>query len=94
MSAVMPTYGRYGLSFERGEGAYLFATDGRRFLDFATGIAVNSLGHCHPHLVKAVQDQIHRLGLSVAPGIEINAQALKLIRAIAGAQAQLKASLA
>ena len=57
MSAVMPTYGRYNLSFERGEGAYLFATDGRRFLDFATGIAVNSLGHCHPHLVKAVQEQ-------------------------------------
>jgi acetylornithine/N-succinyldiaminopimelate aminotransferase len=61
MSAVMPTYGRYGLSFERGEGAYLFATDGRRFLDFATGIAVNSLGHCHPHLVKAVQDQAAKL---------------------------------
>ena len=57
MSAVMSTYGRYNLSFERGEGAYLFATDGRRFLDFATGIAVNSLGHCHPHLVKAVQEQ-------------------------------------
>ncbi|MGY8958920.1 MAG: acetylornithine transaminase [Alphaproteobacteria bacterium] len=61
MSAVMPTYGRYGLSFERGEGSYLFATDGRRFLDFATGIAVNSLGHCHPHLVKAVQDQAAKL---------------------------------
>jgi acetylornithine/N-succinyldiaminopimelate aminotransferase len=61
MSAVMPTYGRYDLSFERGEGAYLFATDGRRFLDFATGIAVNSLGHCHPHLVKAVQDQAAKL---------------------------------
>lgn len=61
MSAVMPTYGRYNLSFERGEGAYLFATDGRRFLDFGTGIAVVQLGHCHPHLVKAVQEQAAKL---------------------------------
>ena len=57
MSAVMSTYGRYDLEFERGEGAYLYTTDGRRFLDFAAGIAVNSLGHLHPHLVKTLQDQ-------------------------------------
>jgi acetylornithine/N-succinyldiaminopimelate aminotransferase len=61
MSAVMSTYGRYDLTFERGEGAYLFTTDGRRYLDFAAGIAVNSVGHSHPHLVKTLQDQAAKL---------------------------------
>lgn len=55
--AVMPTYARFDVAFERGEGPYLYATDGRRYLDFAAGIAVNSLGHCHPHLVKILQEQ-------------------------------------
>lgn len=55
--AVMPTYARADLAFARGEGAYLFAGDGRRYLDFAAGIAVCALGHCHPHLVKTLQDQ-------------------------------------
>jgi len=59
--AVMPTYGRYDVAFERGEGVYLIAEDGRRYLDFAAGIAVNSLGHAHPHLVKALQDQAAKL---------------------------------
>ncbi len=54
---VMPTYARYDLAFEKGEGAWLTATDGRRFLDFGAGIAVSSLGHCHPHLVAALQKQ-------------------------------------
>jgi acetylornithine/N-succinyldiaminopimelate aminotransferase len=53
-AAVMPTYGRYDIAFDRGEGPYLYATDGRRFLDFAAGIAVNALGHSHPKLVKAL----------------------------------------
>jgi acetylornithine/N-succinyldiaminopimelate aminotransferase len=57
----MSTYGRYDLEFERGEGPYLYTTDGRRFLDFAAGIAVNSLGHSHPHLVKTLQDQAAKL---------------------------------
>ena len=60
-SALMPTYNRADLAFERGEGAYLFSTDGRRYLDFAAGIAVNSLGHSHPHLVKALEEQGRRL---------------------------------
>ena len=59
--AVMPTYGRIGVAFERGEGAYLIAADGRRFLDFATGIAVNTLGHCHPRLVSALAAQAEKL---------------------------------
>jgi acetylornithine/N-succinyldiaminopimelate aminotransferase len=57
----MPTYGRYDVAFERGEGVYLIAADGRRYLDFAAGIAVNSLGHAHPHLVGALQDQAAKL---------------------------------
>lgn len=45
----------------RGEGVYLFDVDGKRYLDFASGIAVNSLGHCHPHLVKALKVQAETL---------------------------------
>jgi acetylornithine/N-succinyldiaminopimelate aminotransferase len=59
--AVMPTYARADLAFERGEGAYLFGTDGRRYLDFAAGIAVVALGHCHPHLVTTLHEQGARL---------------------------------
>jgi len=53
----MPTYARVDLSFDRGDGAYLYATDGRRYLDFASGIAVTCLGHNHPHLVRALTEQ-------------------------------------
>ncbi|MGE5539204.1 MAG: aspartate aminotransferase family protein [Gemmatimonas sp.] len=58
--AVLPTYARADFAFERGEGAYLFAADGRRYLDFASGIAVTSLGHGHPHLTKALTAQLDR----------------------------------
>ncbi|MEC8846148.1 MAG: aspartate aminotransferase family protein [Pseudomonadota bacterium] len=61
VTTVMPTYGRIDIAFDRGEGSYLYATDGRRFLDFASGIATNSLGHAHPHLVKMVQEQAAKL---------------------------------
>jgi acetylornithine/N-succinyldiaminopimelate aminotransferase len=61
MNALMQTYGRCDLAFERGEGAYLITADGRRFLDFASGIAVNSLGHSHPHLVAALIEQGKKL---------------------------------
>ena len=54
-TAVMPTYGRADIAFEKGEGVYLISTDGRRFLDFGSGIAVNALGHSHPKLVQALQ---------------------------------------
>lgn len=59
--AVLPTYARADLAFERGEGAYLYATDGRRFLDFGAGVAVNALGHAHPHLVEALKRQAEKL---------------------------------
>ncbi|MCR6630005.1 MAG: aspartate aminotransferase family protein [Magnetospirillum sp.] len=58
---VMPTYNRADVAFKRGEGAYVWATDGRRFLDFGSGVAVTALGHCHPHLVKALQEQAGKL---------------------------------
>ncbi len=57
ITPLMPTYNRADLAFERGEGARLWTTDGRRFLDFGSGIATSSLGHGHPHLVKAIADQ-------------------------------------
>lgn len=56
-SSMLPVYARAPLAFERGEGVWLVATDGRRFLDFGAGIAVNALGHAHPHLVAALTEQ-------------------------------------
>ena len=61
VTAVMPTYGRIDIAFEYGEGSYLYDTEGEKYQDFATGIATNSLGHCHPHLVAAVQEQASKL---------------------------------
>lgn len=59
--AVLPTYARYDVAFEKGEGVWLTATDGRRFLDFGSGVAVNSLGHAHPRLVAALREQAGKL---------------------------------
>jgi len=61
VTTVMPTYGRIDIAFERGEGPYLYSTEGRRFLDFAAGIATNSLGHAHPHLVETLKQQSEKL---------------------------------
>src|SRR3954464_8524480 len=60
-SHLLPVYARVDLAFERGEGAWLIATNGERYLDFTSGVAVNSLGHAHPHLVKALQEQATKL---------------------------------
>ncbi len=57
----MPTYARSDLVFERGQGAMLYTDDGRSFLDFGAGIAVNALGHAHPHLVAALKAQAEKL---------------------------------
>ena len=59
--ALMPTYNRADLAFERGEGSWLWTTDGRRFLDFGSGIATASIGHGHPHLVQAIAEQAARV---------------------------------
>jgi acetylornithine/N-succinyldiaminopimelate aminotransferase len=58
---VMPTYARVDLAFERGEGAWLYTASGERYLDFASGVAVNALGHAHPKLVAALTEQAHKL---------------------------------
>ncbi|MFC4168916.1 aspartate aminotransferase family protein [Teichococcus aestuarii] len=55
--ALMPTYNRADLAFERGEGAWLWTADQRRFLDFGSGIATTSIGHGHPHLVRTIAEQ-------------------------------------
>jgi acetylornithine/N-succinyldiaminopimelate aminotransferase len=59
--AVMPTYARQDVVFERGEGAWLISTSGDRYLDFASGVAVNALGHAHPRLVAALTGQAEKL---------------------------------
>jgi acetylornithine/N-succinyldiaminopimelate aminotransferase len=78
--AVMPTYARWDVAVDRGEGCYLYATDGRKFLDFTSGIAVTALGHCHPHLIEALEGQAKRLwhtsNLFRIPGQERLAQRL------------------
>jgi acetylornithine/N-succinyldiaminopimelate aminotransferase len=60
-SPLLQTYARADVSFEKGEGAWLFGRDGERYLDFGAGIAVNALGHAHPHLVKALTEQAAKL---------------------------------
>src|ERR1700684_4571500 len=72
--ALMPTYNRADLAFERGDGAWLYAADGRRFLDFGGGIATSSLGHGNQHLVQAIAEQparvIHTSNLYRVPQAE------------------------
>ncbi len=72
MSALLPTYARAELAFERGEGASLYTTTGERYLDFGAGVAVTALGHSHPHLVAAIQEQagklLHTSNLYQIPG--------------------------
>ncbi|SVB94742.1 uncharacterized protein METZ01_LOCUS247596, partial [marine metagenome] len=61
MSSVMPTYGRVDISFTSGQGPYLYTAEGDQYLDFTSGIAVTGLGHAHPHLVKALTNQVNQL---------------------------------
>jgi acetylornithine/N-succinyldiaminopimelate aminotransferase len=56
-SAIVPTYARADLTFERGDGSWLTTIEGERYLDFGAGIAVVSLGHSHPHLVETLTRQ-------------------------------------
>ncbi len=80
ITALMPVYPRSGVRPVRGEGAYLFGERGEKYLDFASGIAVNLLGHGHPHLTKAIQDQaatlMHVSNLYGSPQGEALAQRL------------------
>lgn len=80
ISPVLPVYNRADVTMVRGEGVYLIDQEGKRYLDFAAGIAVNSLGHCHPHLVDALTKQAHALwhcsNLYRTPGLEKLAERL------------------
>lgn len=80
ITPLMPVYPRCGVRPVRGEGCYLIGERGERYLDFASGIAVNLLGHGHPHLTKAIQDQaatlIHVSNLYGSPQGEALAQRL------------------
>ena len=60
-SHLLPVFARVDLAFTRGEGCYLTASDGERYLDFTSGVAVNALGHAHPHLVATLQEQATKL---------------------------------
>jgi acetylornithine/N-succinyldiaminopimelate aminotransferase len=60
-SHMLPAYARVDLAFERGEGVWLVATNGDRYLDFASGVAVSALGHSHPHLVEAITEQAKKV---------------------------------
>jgi acetylornithine/N-succinyldiaminopimelate aminotransferase len=60
-SHLLPTYARVDLAFVRGEGVWLVAENGDRYLDFTSGVAVNALGHAHPHVVAAVAEQVSKL---------------------------------
>ncbi len=60
-SHLLPTYSRVDLAFERGEGAWLITAEGKRYLDFTSGVAVNALGHAHPHMVAAIIEQAQKL---------------------------------
>lgn len=60
-SVLLPTYARAPVTFERGEGPWAITAEGARYLDFGAGIAVNALGHAHPHLVKTLTEQAAKL---------------------------------
>ena len=74
ITPVLPTYARFPFAFERGEGVRVYTEAGEEFLDFGAGIAVNALGHAHPHLVEALTEQAQKLwhtsNLYAIPGQE------------------------
>jgi acetylornithine/N-succinyldiaminopimelate aminotransferase len=78
--SLLPTFNRADIAFVRGEGPYIFAEDGTRYLDFGAGIAVNSLGYAHPELVEALREQAgklwHTSNLYRVPGQESLSQKL------------------
>lgn len=80
IAAVLPTYNRAKVSFERGEGVRVFTPEGEAYLDFGAGVAVTSCGHAHPHLVKALTEQANKIwhtsNIYQMPGQEKLAQRL------------------
>ncbi|OGA05638.1 MAG: acetylornithine aminotransferase [Betaproteobacteria bacterium RIFCSPLOWO2_02_64_14] len=85
MSHVMNTYARLPVAFERGEGAWLWDTQGKRYLDALAGIAVCGVGHCHPKLTAALRDQIGKLvHTSNLYGITLQEQLADRLAALSG----------
>ncbi|MEH6580966.1 MAG: aspartate aminotransferase family protein [Halioglobus sp.] len=88
MSALMPTYARLPISFSHGEGVYLIDTEGRRYLDGIAGIGVNALGHAHPAVTAAINEQAARLiHTSNLYRVEAQEQLAEQLTAIAGMDA-------
>lgn len=88
-NAILPALGKPQLKLERGNGAYVWDSEGKKYLDFLAGIAVNSLGHAHPDLVKAVSNQMLTLGhisnyFASDPQIELAHALLKVANAPQG----------
>ena len=61
MSNLVKNYNRKKISFSRGKGSYLYSTEGKKYLDFVQGIAVNSLGHSNPDLIKTLKNQAQKI---------------------------------
>lgn len=78
---LLPVHKRFNISFTHGEGAHLFDDSGKKYLDFGAGIAVNSLGHCHPKMVEALTSQAKKLWhvSNIYNGNELNNYAEKLV---------------
>ena len=86
ITPVMPTYARADIEMVRGEGCYVFDSKGRKYLDFAAGIAVSAFGHGHPHLVEALKRQAdllwHTSNLYRVPGQEQVSERLRAVTRI------------
>ena len=67
MTSLANNYNRRNISFKYGKGSFLYSTNGKKYLDFVQGIAVNSLGHAHPKLVKTIRDQSKNFGMFQMP---------------------------
>ncbi len=78
---LLPVHKRFNIAFSHGEGAYLFDKEGKKYLDFGAGIAVNALGHCHPKMVEALTSQAKKLWhvSNIYNGFELNNYAEKLV---------------
>lgn len=82
-SKLLPVHKRFDVTFSHGEGVYLFGNDGKKYLDFGAGIAVNALGHCHPKMVEAITTQAKKLWhvSNIYNVNELNRYAEKLVNA-------------
>ena len=63
MSALTKNYNRRKISFKQGKGSFLYSTNGKKYLDFVQGIAVNSLGHSNKYLTKKMNEQAKKFGM-------------------------------